>query len=950
MDFCIWLGKGENGERLYLDQNRNLQKMKSSADHSFLAPFTKDERNYIKRLDIKTDKKDNKYIKYHIPKTQDQKKVAKFFLEKEYRRDESIYMDKNQINNKSRRFLEQINNLSNLKNNNDGSLKFKNEDSLKRYIFYENDFCNDERSSLISTIRFFFKETINNLNDLKKYIITVKYMFLGLSVKKSKNPWGKYKIPIEDCELIYDIFNPNSPKNKNEKIKLKKLGTSLRYICKYMEDTKTTSFGIIKKNDKFIFDKKFESYLNFYPIYYKDLEIITGLEWDLTKKNTDYNEIRDRCGEFYGEFITTKKFIKQYEGVNNLFINSVIPLSLPIDSGIVEKEFLNLTQEQKESIIPILNGKCSTLILTGGPGTGKSTVLLALRKCFIKSKISVFVLTFTGKASNRLNMDIYDGSDKKKVESMTIHRFYYKLKNLKEKIKGLLIIDEASTINIKHLYMISKIFDQGPIVMMGDPKQLQSIGQGRIFNRIINRCNFFDNFYHNELKRNFRAEQIGDLMRVVINIEKEEIIDTNNLKDVKFIEGNDSKVVDLYMDKINKGTEMNIILILTNENKDVDNINSKISKKLEPFYKNKGQIYYIYPSGGKIYEINNNDNLIPFGLGARIIFNKNKYSKEKRNEKKHVEEYFNGELATVTKIETEYIEAETDDDKKILCKNLDNFKLGYAITVYKSQGSETQHVIFYYPKCKNKNIKYVACSRSKETLTIVGDIKTFIKNKEEFELDNPDHFYFFDNLNDIKSNNLFYFNKNDFKKNNSYILGNEILDDFHCIEISTNNNSTYINLKNKDITLFKDEDFTKNENESVKDEDFTKDENKLVKNEDFTKDENESVKDELLSNFVLKKCIYCDENIYFHINNITVLHSSECNPSVFTKNYKYNDGKWILTKFYSVNHGRSSKSPIDSCNCIECTEKDKPINCQKCKKLFNAFLTRRKVKKCIECK
>jgi DNA replication protein DnaC len=104
-----------------------------------------------------------------------------------------------------------------------------------------------------------------------------------------------------------------------------------------------------------------------------------------------------------------------------------------------------LSQEQKESIIPIIEGKCSTLVPTGGPGTGKSTVLLATRRMFIKSGISVYVLTFTGKSSNRLNMEISLDSDENTVESMTIHRFYYKLKNLGQKVKGLLIIDEAST-------------------------------------------------------------------------------------------------------------------------------------------------------------------------------------------------------------------------------------------------------------------------------------------------------------------------------------------------------------------------------------------------------------------------------------------------------------------------------------------------------------------------
>jgi hypothetical protein len=615
---CIWLGNGKRGKRYFLDENRDLQEMKSSVNMSFLAPFKK---NVINDGVTRMDYKSHEDSKYHIPKTQEYRKIAKFFLNKRNTRNIPEYEYKLKIDRESENFEGEVDRLS--KN-------FENKDSAKRFIFIENEYLNP----IMSDAKSFFEE-IKFEKNLKIYIIKVKYMFLGLSIENSKNPWGKYTIPLEDCEIIYEVFNQNSPKTEAENIKLYDLGRIMRDICDYMSKHKITSIGIKKENDLIHFILMWESKCDFLPISSDDYKIITGFGWDLGDQKTDYNEVRDKCEEFYGCFVTTKKFIKQYKGINNMFKNSVKPLRDPIDPNVI-KEVLDdllkrynrvLDESQKESINPIMEGKCRTLVLTGGPGTGKSTTLLTLRKCFIKSEIPVFVLTFTGKASNRLNIEMFDESNEKGVKSMTIHRFYGKLKRLEKKIRGLLIIDEASTVSIENLYMISEVFEEGPIVMVGDPKQLPPVEQGRIFNRIIKRCDFFSDFFHSELKRNFRSEDCGDIMKVVMAIEKNDIINMNELKDVTFEKGGISKVADLYVNKREK-VGMDTILILTNKNKNVEDINSIISEKLKTFYfkNNNGMLYYTYPNGGAIYKENNiKKKLVPFGVGARIMFIKNKY-------------------------------------------------------------------------------------------------------------------------------------------------------------------------------------------------------------------------------------------------------------------------------------------------------------------------------------
>jgi hypothetical protein len=348
---------------------------------------------------------------------------------------------------------------------------------------------------------------------------------------------------------------------------------------------------------------------------------------------------------------------------------------------------------------------------------------------------------------------------------------------------------------------------------------------------------------------------------------------------------------------------------------------------------------------------------------------------------------------------------------KILCKNLEEFSLGYAITVFKSQGSETDEVIFFYPNgdfyCK-KNIKYVACSRPKAKLVILGDLKRFILNKEEFEKDKLDHFYLFDDMDELEDKDGCYFSKGEFIKNNSYLAGNKNLKNIDFCEIKASENvdheietsknvdhEIYKKLKNVEIgdkkitqISFKKDDgvnicpiclvkrgiyrykekFICNECMPVDENDMTvccKCDNIAVKNicckncasnvaknnNKIEKNEFPDVKDtcEYKSS---EKCIYCNEDIHFDIGRIMVLHKPECNPSTFTMKYEYENEKWELKSFRSDKHRtrKASKNSINPCNCDKCSEKDKPVNCCKCRKLFNQHLTGKKVHECDECR
>lgn len=355
------------------------------------------------------------------------------------------------------------------------------------------------------------------------------------------------------------------------------------------------------------------------------------------------------------------------------------------------------------------------LIITGGPGTGKSTILNFIIKIFEKENKSILLGAPTGRASKRL----YETTGK---EARTIHRLlnynpklHKFLKNEKEPIDtDVIIIDEASMIDIRLMKdLLSAIRPETRIIFVGDTDQLPSVGPGNVLSDMINSREI----PVIRLKKIYRQE--GESL-IIYNAHKVRdgefpFIGKPKNNDFFFIEKNEpEKVVELILELLTKRIPGSFnydplydvqVLVPTNKGiVGVDNLNLQIQNVLN---------------------FNNNDKKVIKGSiqyrpGDKVIQLKNNYEKD----------IYNGDIGIINNINMEVEEVSVDFDGKIVTYNffeLDEISLSYAISIHKSQGSEFKCVIIplltSHYMLLQRNLLYTAITRAKELVIIVGSKK-----------------------------------------------------------------------------------------------------------------------------------------------------------------------------------------------------------------------------------
>ncbi|MBE6157217.1 MAG: ATP-dependent RecD-like DNA helicase [Firmicutes bacterium] len=361
------------------------------------------------------------------------------------------------------------------------------------------------------------------------------------------------------------------------------------------------------------------------------------------------------------------------------------------------------------------------LIITGGPGTGKTTILKAIVEVYRTiNKLSyqaldesIALLAPTGRAAKRM-------SEISLVRASTIHRFlkWQKESNRfqvneynKSKVK-LIILDEASMVDTNLMASLLRgISANCRVVIVGDSYQLPSVGPGQVLHDLIssNKLNVVE---LNELYRQGKDSNILTLAYDVRNgIVNEDVF--NNASDLTFIKCNDNEV-------------MSNIMEISETYKD---LSYKEFQILAPMYKTINGIDAI------------NKNI-------QSIFNKKSKEKKEllvgettfREEDKVIEltnmpeeNVFNGDIGIISKITTNnkkeiYIDFDYND-VKYTPSNFNKFRLAYAISIHKAQGSEFDVVIIPVVKSFNKmlyrKLIYTGITRSKKMLYIIGDINAF---------------------------------------------------------------------------------------------------------------------------------------------------------------------------------------------------------------------------------
>ncbi|QSZ27960.1 ATP-dependent RecD-like DNA helicase [Aceticella autotrophica] len=414
----------------------------------------------------------------------------------------------------------------------------------------------------------------------------------------------------------------------------------------------------------------------------------------------------------------------------NMVLTEVQPVDLNIKQEIekIEKEMgIALAENQKIAVEEAV--KNSILIITGGPGTGKTTIINFIIRLFEKYGKSVILAAPTGRAAKRMT----EATGK---EAKTIHRlleYSYSdeegrgfAKDEKNPLtQDVIIVDEASMMDILLMNALLKAIPLSTrLILVGDIDQLPSVGAGNVLRDIID----------SGMVKVIRLKEIfrqGKESLIIINahmINKGEYPSYNDKNSDFFFIPQDTQeeilktILDLSKRRLPDAygfNPMSDIQILSPMRKGligVINLNNELQKCLNP--KRKG-----------IEEKQMKDFI--FRVGDRVMQVKNNYKMKWLKGDEKGEGVFNGDMGVIKRIDSEEqkISVYFDDDKLVEYdfSDLDELNLSYCVTVHKSQGSEFPAVImpmsFGPPMLLTRNLLYTAVTRAKKLVVIVGQEK-----------------------------------------------------------------------------------------------------------------------------------------------------------------------------------------------------------------------------------
>ncbi len=421
------------------------------------------------------------------------------------------------------------------------------------------------------------------------------------------------------------------------------------------------------------------------------------------------------------------------------FEHRIIPLQREMD--------MELDALQKQAVYEA--AKHGLLIITGGPGTGKTTTINAIIHFFEQEEQTILLAAPTGRAAKRM-------SETTGYEAQTIHRLLELNGNVEEDQRqhvqfqrneenpleaDVIIVDEVSMLDIHLLHALLKAIAVGTrLILVGDVNQLPSVGPGNVLKDIIkSRC-----FQVVELTKIFRQAAESDIIMNAHKINAGEKLHIDNKSRDFFLLPRDncnaiiSVIIQLVRDKMPKyvNAPMHEIQVLTPMRKGelgVDRLNQILQQYLNPREKGKKEKEFqksIFREGDKVMQIKNN-----YQLTWEI---KSKYGIVQDSGTG----VFNGDCGIIKEINTfaELVTVEFEEGKMVdyPFSALDELELAYAITIHKSQGSEYPAVVMPIlngPRMLfNRNLLYTAVTRAKKCVTIVGSnqmVENMIANVNE---------------------------------------------------------------------------------------------------------------------------------------------------------------------------------------------------------------------------
>ncbi|MDD6213354.1 MAG: ATP-dependent RecD-like DNA helicase [Clostridiales bacterium] len=375
---------------------------------------------------------------------------------------------------------------------------------------------------------------------------------------------------------------------------------------------------------------------------------------------------------------------------------------------VLKQSEISYDKIQQEAIYAAISSK--VMILTGGPGTGKTTTTMGIISAYQIAGYQVILAAPTGRAAKRM-------SEATGMEAKTIHRLLeYKppegyQKNEEAPLEGdVLILDECSMIDIMLMYHVLKAMpDHMTLIMVGDTDQLPSVGAGNVLKDMI----ASGKIPVARLTRIFRQAQGSRIIMNAHRINQGENIDMRGGKDSDFFfaaKETNEEVVETLVQYCTKNLPryyhvdaLQDIQVLTPMQRGIcgaANLNQLLQEAMNP-----SDIFL--RRGGTQYRLND-----------KVMQIRNNYDKE----------VFNGDIGKIIRVDMEERELTVDYDGRSVVydvSELDELVLAYATTIHKSQGSEYPIVVMPFTMSHfvmlQRNLLYTGVTRAKKILVLIGE-------------------------------------------------------------------------------------------------------------------------------------------------------------------------------------------------------------------------------------
>lgn len=459
---------------------------------------------------------------------------------------------------------------------------------------------------------------------------------------------------------------------------------------------------------------------------YMDLAI----ERKIIMKQTEDEQTQIYAASFYYMEANTATMLKQ------LNVRYDVP-DIEIEQRIRNIEKLTEMELDEHQVTAVKEAvRNGLLVITGGPGTGKTTTINTIIKYFEMEGMDIFLAAPTGRAAKRM-------SETTGFEARTVHRML----ELNGGVEGsagferneqnpletdVIIIDEMSMVDITLMHSLLKAVVVGTrLILVGDVNQLPSVGPGSVLKDIIDShaCNVV------MLTKIFRQASTSD---IIVNAHKinqgEEVSLDNKSMDFFFLKRYEADVIigvvlQLIKQKLPKFVDATPydIQVLTPMRKGllgVERLNGILQQYLNPPMKHKAEKEHgdiLFREGDKVMQTKNNYQLV-WEIRTKLGLSVDKGTG-----------VFNGDMGIIREINdfAETLTVEFDEGRMVEYpyKLLDELELAYAITIHKSQGSEYPAVVIPLlsgpSMLMNRNLLYTAVTRARKCVTLVGNDTTF---------------------------------------------------------------------------------------------------------------------------------------------------------------------------------------------------------------------------------